>query len=131
MKTLILTQKGSAKKQLQKVLKDKTEDDQELEDYVKEGRGYLKELDDKVAALQAMQKGLEQGKTIAQIDLETSKSKTDATKKQEVQKIKDSLNMDKDLNKADHSSLIAKSEVKKEETIKKVDAEKKISESKE
>lgn len=50
MKALILTQKGSSKKQLQKVLKTKEDDDkdQDLEDFLKEGRSYLKSLDEKV-----------------------------------------------------------------------------------
>ena len=59
MKALVQTSKGSSKKQLAKVLKEKETNDEELDEYIVEGRKYLKTLDDKVDALKNLQKGLE------------------------------------------------------------------------
>jgi hypothetical protein len=50
------------------VLKTKVESENELEEYIKEGNKYLKTLDEKVDALKDLQKGLEEGKSIAEIN---------------------------------------------------------------
>lgn len=68
MKKLISDSKGSSKKQLTSVLKTKEQDYSELEEYIAEGRKYLKALDEKVEALRSLQKGLESGKSIAEIN---------------------------------------------------------------
>lgn len=49
-------------------MQTKEESDNELEDYISEGQKYLKTLDEKVAALETLKKGLEEGKSVAEID---------------------------------------------------------------
>jgi hypothetical protein len=68
MEKLVASSKGNSKKQLAQVLKTKQDDEEELEEYIKEGRKYLDSLNEKVESLQKMKKGLEEGKTIAEIN---------------------------------------------------------------
>jgi hypothetical protein len=90
MKKLIDQSKGSSKKQLTNVLKTKEDDFNDLEEYITEGRKYLKTLDEKVEALRSLQKGLEEGKSIAEINHESEKKvqaeKSETEKKVEVAK---------------------------------------------
>jgi hypothetical protein len=61
MKNLIFTQKGHSKKQLTIVLNQKLGCEKDLDGYIKEGESYLKQLDSKINALKAMNKGMAEG----------------------------------------------------------------------
>ena len=92
MKQLVQTQKGSSKKQLQQLLKQKEADGDEMEAYIKEGRQYLKTLEDKVQDLRNLESGLKAGKSVAEINSESEnlmKAEKENGEKIEADKIKE------------------------------------------